>query len=72
MNKVCFLSVIGIVLIAFLVLRAVPPPLSVPELIGPGDKIGEMTVEQGVQVGARPELWYFCDFPPENPENRVA
>ena len=68
MNKVCFLSVIGIVLIAFLVSCAVPPPLSVPEMIGPGDKIGEMAVEQGMQVGARPELWYFCDFPPENPD----
>jgi hypothetical protein len=41
---------------------------SVPDMIGPGDKIGEMTVEQGMELGARPELWYFCEFIPENPE----
>lgn len=34
---------------------------TVPEMIGPGDKIGDMTVEQGTQYSSTPELWNFCE-----------
>lgn len=37
------------------------------KLVGPGDKIGAMTVEQGTQ-DASPTIGEFCQFLPEEPE----
>jgi len=71
MRKVCLLSIICIAMIVFVVSCDVPPPPAAQEtkMIGPGDKIGDMTVEQRMELGTRPELWYFCDFIPLDPEH---
>jgi len=37
-------------------------------LIRPGDKIGEMSMEQGVPALPYPYLWDFCDYAPDGQE----
>ena len=38
------------------------------EMINPGDKIGEMTLEQGDQALPYPSIWYFCEIMPDELE----
>ncbi len=42
-------------------------PESVKGVIQPGDKIGEMTVEQSTEI-PYPNIWWFCEFGPDRLE----
>jgi len=47
-------------------------PISADRMIRPGDKIGEMIVEQGVPNLPYPYLWQFCEFMPDEHEPTVS
>jgi len=64
MKKFCCLFLT--VLIAFIIgsctnITSAP----VKGIIQPGDKIGEMIIEQGVPTLIHPYLWQFCDYMPD-------
>lgn len=63
-SRTCF----SILLLFFSILVSCSQPAQTPapseEMIGPGDKIGDMTVEQGTfDKQTYPNLWAFCEFP---------
>jgi hypothetical protein len=45
---------------------AVPEP--VKKSIKPGDRVGEMTIEQGIPTLPYPYLWNFCEYMPDKHE----
>ncbi len=46
--------------------RAIPTPLK--GVVKPGDKVGEMTVEQGAPTLPYPYIWQFCEQMPDEHE----
>jgi len=67
MNKLFHKSLI---LFFFIMLCAcsITSPEPVKGVIKPGDKIGEMTVEQGTLTLPYPYIWKFCEFMPNEHE----
>ena len=53
---------------AVLAACVMPIPAPVKGVIKPGDKIGEMTVEQGEPALPYPYLWQFCEYMPDEYE----
>ena len=46
-------------------------PADTTEMIQPGDKIGDMTVEQGLQSAPYPEILEYCESPPFETEPAI-
>jgi hypothetical protein len=40
-------------------------PILAEGMLRPGDKIGEMTIEQGAPTLIRPYIWQFCEYMPD-------
>jgi hypothetical protein len=54
--------------IAVLAACGIAVPAPVKKGIKPGDKVGEMTIEQGIPTLPYPYLWNFCEYMPDKHE----